>query len=449
LREIIFAINSEIEKLVNTIKGFSEKVSQDDLFKEGIESIMVNPDADPMTVRDSESTTSKKESMLYVLSHIAGEKAFSSDESPKAAESPKEDSESPKDSDESPKDRRPDDSAPGEESPSDEEPAGKVPETTDEVAEELSKLAGPNSPIGKATIKKMVEDAMDAKDPIEQNRRLDSLIEGLTTPGTILIQKNFMARSVISENSQVTGNMLILWQKTLRLIMQKLSATVHAHRTRPLIPGLIYSNKCLGLYVPAKEASGRKHDSISVNPVTLAAYVLPKLFREKLEGKREKEAFETLEESEEKDVGGDTPINRTSKFLFHLAIHEICHFLHPDGYGTENFHRNITKLELICHDEYEQVKRLVKMHMKDLRRDAQSLINLVARSTKKTGEMDESFTVSRFEEWCNRKNQSPMISRRSFAPEVVLSPLPASSFKDFVRKHENGALRRRGEGYNR
>ena len=399
---------------------------------------MVNPDADPMTVRDSESTTSKKESMLHALSHIAGEKAFS-DESPKDADETPE--ESPKETG-----RPDDDSAPVEDSPSDEEPAGKVPETTDEVAEELSKLAGPNSPIGKSTIKKMVEDAMEVKDPVEQNRRLDSLIEGLTTPGTILIQKNFMARSVISENSQVTGNMLILWQKTLRLILQKLSATVYAHRTRPLVPGLIYSNKCLGLYVPEKEASGRKHASISVNPVTLAAYVLPKLFREKLEGKREKEAFEMLEESEEKD---DTPVSRTSKFLFHLAIHEICHFLHPDGYGSENFHRNITKLELICHDEYEQVKKLVKMHMKDLRRDARSLIGLVAKSTKKTGEMDESFVVSRFEEWCDRKNQSPTISRRSFAPEVVLSPLKAGGFKDFVRKHENGALRRRGEGYNR
>jgi len=111
----------------------------------------------------------------------------------------------------------------------------------------------------------------------------------------------------------------------------------------------------------------------------------PKVFNEKL-GIKESEAFESIEE--EKKTGGDTPISRVAKLLFHIGLHELTHLLYPDSYGDENFHRNITKLEILCHDVYEDIKQETKKYMKQLKTKSAMLLTIIAKQKK--GKIQES-----------------------------------------------------------
>jgi hypothetical protein len=115
-----------------------------------------------------------------------------------------------------------------------------------------------------------------------------------------------------------------------------------------------------------------------------------------------------------------------AKFVFHLAVHEICHFLYPDGYSPENFHKFITKLELVCHDEYEQIRKEVKIHMKGLRKSAQKLIGIVAKN-RQPKKVAESFSS-----WVRCRTQKQILEGLN---HTGLDPLPAvkkiPSTKDF------------------
>jgi hypothetical protein len=219
-----------------------------------------------------------------------------------------------------------------------------------------------------------------------------------------------------------------VWQKAIKMIIQKMTAISRfsSARSRPFVPGLIYSDEALGLYMPAKD--DRKFDSICVNPITFAAHIVPELFRDKLEASdKEESAFDLVDRisSSDKSSSSDTPTNRVAKFIFHLAVHEVCHFLNPDGYGSENFHRNISKMEVICHDEFEQIKRMVKTHIKTLRKNAQRLINVIAKSkTKKVAESFRSWATRKSGVICESPRRNAIAAAESFRPE---------SFREFIR----------------
>jgi hypothetical protein len=407
-----------VDALVSSIKKVGDKMAEDDLFKDGIESLMVNEDSKPMTINDEESTTEKKEMVLRVFQSLTGN-AFSEK---KPEESPT--SHAGQDSDE--QDNK--------DEPTDEEKQRQI----EAAARQISSIVGNDGAFSIPTIVNMVKDAVGSSDSrVEYNNKIKSIIEGLTTPGHILIQKNFVARKVVSDNARLTGEMLIVWQKAIKMIIQKMTSTVSRFspaRGRPFVPGLIYSNEALGLYMPAK--NDRKFDSICVNPITFAAHILPELFREKLEaGEGENSAFDLVDQmsSSDKSSSSDTPTNRVSKFIFHLAVHEVCHFLEPDGSGSENFHRNISKMEVICHDEYEQIKKMVKTHIKSLRKNAQKLINIIAKN--KPRKVAESFRS-----WVDRKSMTLIESPARKIRQEPQTPSPRS-FREFVRRNPSPRIR--------
>jgi hypothetical protein len=301
----------------------------------------------------------------------------------------------------------------------------------DQATKQIVQIVGDNSAFSTESIKDMVRDVIEtSEDRVEQNNKIKSIIDGLSSPGHILIQKNFVAKNIVSENAKITGEMLIVWQKAIKIIIRKVTSTVSKFSYasgRPFVPGLIYSDEALGLFMPAK--SGRKFDSICVNPVTLSAHLLPKMFKEKLESDQENSAFDLLDGMDEsKNSSADTPTNRVAKFIFHLATHEVCHFLHPDGYSPENFHRFISKIEIMCHDEYEQIRREVKIHMKGLRKSAEQLIKLMAKHRGGQKKLPE------FSTWAARKGMMVVqeFQQERQKPARVKKNAQIKSFRDFI-----------------
>jgi hypothetical protein len=378
-----------------------------------------------MTIDESESTTSKKEEMLHVLQHITGASGFKQSDK---ADEPKEPDATP----EQPKDQGEPGNQGGEgarQAP----PQEATKDYIEKVTDELTKLAGPNNVFSRAAIKSMVADAADSESRVEQNRKIRAIIEGLSTPGQILIQKNFIARKMVSENAHLVSETMILWQKAMRMIMQKVASTARYSfaKGRTFVPGVVFSDEVLGLYMPAKKDSGRNHDSVSINPVTLAAFVLPKEFQERIaqEG-REKEAFEMYDDASEKASGssGETPTNRVAKFVFHLAVHEMCHLLYPDSRdsGSENFHKNISKMELICHDVYEELRREVKAQMPSLRKSSKKLISLIGKH--KT--VKEWSTVA-FKKWMETKRVPERKIPQIVEKKAEIKPA-ANTFREFL-----------------
>lgn len=387
---------NSINELVSLLKDFTKEMADDELFKDGIESIIVNEDESPMTMDEEESTTHKKEALAAVLQGAVG--LFKKD----SQDSDERDRSDSQDSDE-------------------DRPTSSQPDI-DEVTKQLADLAGNESPFSEETIGRLVKEAIgSSSDRVEQNNMIKSIVEGLSTPGHILVQKNFVAKKAVSEQPKITGEMLIVWQKAVKIIIKKMSAVYSGTRSRPFVPGLIYSSEALGLYMPAKP--GRKFDSICVNPVTMSAHILPKYFAERLEDDELKQAFEIIDEM---DGPSETPINRLSKFIFHLAIHEVCHYLYPDGWSPENFHRYISKMERICHDEYDQIKREVKLHMGGLRKSAQRLITIVAKNrTKKES----------FRQWAQSRGSRMLFESPKKLVEKRRDAMPtAKNFREFLRR---------------
>jgi hypothetical protein len=433
-------ISKKIDELISMIIQFSSKVTEDDLFKDGIEMIDVNEDAEPMEVSDSDSTTSKEEMLMYALQHITGSSGFKEKEEEKdprgreGADGSSETGSSTSDPNSTSSSDQ-GNSQSGSSSDGSTTP-GTTEDKVDQVVKNLIDIAGSNNVFSQGTIKNMVTDAMASKDPVEQNKKIKAIIEGLSTPAQILIQKNFVARAAIQDNSEILGPIMVVWQKAMKLIMQKVASTAKYSfsRGRKFVPGVIFSDEVLGLYMPAKKDTARKHDSVSVNPVTVAAFLLPKDFSEKIaERDGEKEAFEMAGDLESDKSSSDTPINRVSKFIFHLAVHEMCHLIHPDfsDTGSEQFHQNISKMELICHDVYEEIKKEIKEKMPELRKSAKKLITIVARHKASTVKAES------FRRWSEGKI--------SFAPmslpkiSVDRSSPRSRTFRDFLRESREEA----------
>ena len=427
-------MSKKIDELVSILNQFSSKVAEDDLFKDGIEMINVNEEAEPMVVSDEDSRTSKEDMMMFALQHVVGDSGFKGSEQPerKGPTAGQETTPRPEGDNASDTERRPDST---EEEKG--EPAGGGGDATgnaetdkiEKVTNDLFKIAGPNSVFSREAIKDMVADAVGEKsDRVEQNRKIRAIIEGLSTPAQILIQKNFVARQAVQENSKILGEIMIVWQKAMRLIMQKVASTTKYSfsRGRKFVPGVVFSNEVLGLYMPAKKDTGRLYDSVSINPVTLAAHILPKEFQEKIaDGGTEKEAFELAVDSE-KSSSADTPINRVSKFIFHLAVHEMCHLIHPDfkDTGSEEFHKNISKMEMICHDVYEEIRKEVKTRMKGLRKSAKKLITIV--SQHKAAQVKE--WIVGFKKW----NESKKTFSKMNYPTLSEQKKKINTFREFL-----------------
>ena len=378
-------VADRITQVVESIKQFTEKLAQDDLFKDGIDAIMVNKDAPPMTTMDDEVIKQKKNELADAMftdlsATIQKEKSNPSQRTEPKPESPEEPEEEPEERGETPTDYTPGGEGAVDQ---DKELDGTEKKIMKDIIRTSSHVTGaPPDSVQTAVIKALVQ-ATDWNDLISQSelkQKIAEIIDGLSTPANIMIQKNFVAADFTKNNVVLTTEMLILWQKTLKLVVD----AVAKHRKYSLlmskksfIPGLIYSSECLGLCMSAKPENGRPYACVAINAVTFAAAVNPKGLTEKIRPKSGDEAFSHMEE--EKSKAADTPINRVTEMLYHISVHEVCHLLFA---GIEAFHNNITFMEMICQGIIPEIRDEVKRHMRGLRKNSNKLINAIVKSRR-------------------------------------------------------------------
>ena len=357
-------LGSKIRAAVQSIREFTDQISKDDLLKNGVDALMVNSEYEPMMTK-TEDFHQREDKLVDAI-------AADLDQTMHKSAQEREDS--------------------------------------------LKKLLDAMSKSSQSAEAKEMIDQL-AKEIIEKNaskvdvRELKKVIEGLTTSATVMVQKNFVASSWAKENVEMTSSMLILWQRVLRIVLDKLSSTRRfrsAISLKKFIPGIIYSDECLGLYMPASPDYGRPFESVSINPMTIAASVEPDLFSKKI-SMTDKPAFESSdkeEEEESKSRVADTPTNRVTKLLYYIATHELCHLLYPDyGDSKDQFHNNITHVELATHDCLEAIRDEVKDFMRSMRKSSKSLITAVAKH-KRQNQSENYINLDSFQTFLKRKHVS-------------------------------------------
>ena len=367
-------LGAKIRSVVNAIAEFTSEISKDDLLKHGVDALMMNSEQEPMKTKIA-GVVGREDKMSDALAANLSQ----------TMDLPQEQRE----------------------------------ESVKRSLESMTKKEGQEtSPQQKEVIRLLSKEIVASNESRVDTKEIRKIIEGLTTPATVMVQKNFVAKDWARDNVDTTSSILILWQRVLRIVLDKLSSTRRFGsliKEKDFIPGIIYSDECLGLYMPASPDFGRPYPSVSINPMTVAATLEPVLFGKKI-SMQESPAFETSardEDEDEEDEGeeatADTPTNRATKLLWHIATHELCHLLYPDhGSSNSEFHDNITYLEIATNDTQDKVREEVKEFMKELRKSSKSLINAIAKQkSKKT----KSVKLETFETFLKRKTPKPVTKK--------------------------------------
>lgn len=334
-------VKETVQTALETIKELIKDITQNEIFKEGLDIYIYNKDKKPMSTDelDSWEKRERKNNFLERMNAVgvADTKLFERTEAPAS-----------------------------------------------EVAAVLQQAATlhPEMTERQQTMLGNVAEALGKeRDAINTQTFLDDIIEILETPCEVTVQKGFVTDAVAHDDIELTSVLAVLWQKVLKIIIKGSRSVAHG-RSREFIPGLVYSDKAIALYSSRNPRVGREYDTISINPMFVASIVNPDLFDDYLAGKISEE-HEGGRKSIEKN---ETPINRLSVFLFHEAIHEVTHLLFRDSYsGYDEFHTWVSKMENINHYRFNLVRDEVKRYMPQLKRDTDKLIRRIKKDHKRSG----------------------------------------------------------------
>lgn len=227
-------------------------------------------------------------------------------------------------------------------------------------------------------------------DGIKVAQQVQQIIEALSSPALVQVQSNFVSKNFVKDDAVFTSSLLVCWQQILKYIVAGLKTKQDLQYDEyDFIPGLIYSDKCLALFQPPNKEKKIRYNTISINPMTVAAIVDPDLFNKEIIGsiinKNEDKVVDFSGPSDFAEVQDESgnpekimPTARLAAFLFHEAVHELCHMYYPDfGDRYEGFHSNISKLENYMHFAQQGIYQIVKRHMKRLKQDSVKLIRAV------------------------------------------------------------------------
>jgi hypothetical protein len=217
------------------------------------------------------------------------------------------------------------------------------------------------------------------QDNVKVTRDLEHIIEGLTSPLVVSIQRNFVSRDIAHEDPTLTANLALLWFSVLKLVVDHVDYMLPEYNSKAYSPGFIYSDKAVALFSPPKETN---FNVVSINPLVVASVVHPSAFEKNLSDSKDSDAFK-----EEYDGPGLTPIKRLTNLLFHSAVHEVTHLFFPDYYGYESFHANISRMQKACHEIYGDIRTEVKRYMPGLKKESMHLIRAVRDSKRTAGTM--------------------------------------------------------------
>lgn len=332
----------QVSKTIQVLKDILDKISNSQLFKEGLDIRVFNEEFEPLYTDREEAAYERRRLKSRLQQKVTGSLGISSLFTPEEEQKVDVDVHSG-------------------------DLASAIRNSTQGEALDERQVA-----IVEAAIGSMGE---EQKKKLNVQKELDTILEGISTPVAVSIQHNFVSRKMANEDPYITANLILLWSNILRKIVNQVSHFAKSSKT--YMPGVIYSDKALALYQPAKHVP---YDTISINPLTVASIIHPGAFDKWIVEDRNSDAFKDANNTVAFD---QTPIKRVAAFLFHSAIHEVTHMLFPDYYGNDSFHNYVTHLETSCHFLFPDIVSDVKRYMsydnnkKGLKADSMLLIQIL------------------------------------------------------------------------
>jgi len=317
--------NSQIDSVLGKVKVLLEQITKSQIFQDGLEIYTVNGTSSPLS-----TSTSKKQDGKDKLLHFMGHSdLFNKEKSSK------------------------------------QEIIQSVQEAirVSDSPEKVKILQGLVN-----TVREMDDDKIIKHDD------LGTILDGLSTPCNINIQKNFVSKEIAYQRVDLTKNLIILWKEIIELIIGQSNFMVGRWDEKEYIPGLIYSDEALALYSPPSH--GSTFHCLSINPISVAAMLNPSRFEKVIRQQKPETFKDQVQFEEESNIKTDnTPTIKLTNMLYHEAVHEVTHFLFPDAsYDMVNFHKYITKIEYLCAPIYDDIRLAVKRYLQGIKKDSNELI---------------------------------------------------------------------------
>lgn len=337
-------IKEDIDKIIDALKEIFGEISKNKLFSEGLDIFTYNKEKEPIDVRKIKKNRIRTEDKNSFLRAISPPQQIMNEE------------------------------------PSQNQAA--------QIIENLKAIAAQALTQDQQQIVSAVMSSIEGKNNIDFRNELDKILEYVTTPCDVIVQKNFVSRELVNNRVEITKNLMIIWHECLKICIETIKDVLDVNSgLKPYVPGVLFTNEALALVLNEKT---RKFVTVAINPLSVAALVDPPLF-EKIFYEEDQVSIEGGDERIYRDIRADDPKNQTaiervSQFMKHEAVHELAHYLYPSywgGYSLDDFHSRISKLEYLTDRVYPEIWDVCKKYMKGLREDSQKLIRAVRKDIRK------------------------------------------------------------------
>ncbi len=210
---------------------------------------------------------------------------------------------------------------------------------------------------------------------VDVKKMTEDLIDEIDSQFAVVVQKSYVNKDRIDKKKHLTNHLTTVWNKTLKILGKRvMQSRLRKHlEDKSIVGGVIYSDECIGVSIPPRK---QRHNYLTlVNPINAAAIIETELFEKQIY------ELETDLQNINENIKDETPINKFTNFIYHIATHELAHAMFP-GSSLDEWHNNITIVELLCQSEYNKVRDLVKEYMQPLRRDMKQIITMVKKEKK-------------------------------------------------------------------
>ena len=345
-----------VERIRVRVRDILRKIGESDLFKNGLNVQIFNKDKPPASTHGMEDEDAKYMRELYQRAFGGLHQAF--------PEQPDPDSPTPLDP--------------------------KAETTAEDFAQKIQQeTAGLHLNAEQVNIVSKITETMMAKknDKINIHKEINRVIEAITTPCAIMIQKNFVSADNAFKDVTLTTNLTVLWMSILKILMRRIGKTLGY--SKDYAPGIIFSDEALALFTPQGKSGNDNYSVISINPMAVAGLIDPELFDEfitkEIRAGKSWDAENKVMQLRQTPNIDESTANRVANFLMHSAIHELTHLLHPDSYGSDNFHNYVSTYEEMCHFQYKEIYNETKEFAAGIRTDSRRLIRMVGKDRLKRG----------------------------------------------------------------
>ena len=199
-------------------------------------------------------------------------------------------------------------------------------------------------------------------------------------PVSICIEKDYLPSELVHANREAWLSSVLLWSFTLKTLMKALEPFIKSQigstgAAQQLIPGIVISKECVGLYNPPVDRTNQLAQ-ISINPLAICQMLFPEATEQAAKGLFNPETNLALVHSTRNE-------ERISISLFHTGVHELTHFYFPDSYGgPARFHSKISYLEAACHLEYPAIRNRVQEMSQHIIEDCYRMLKIINQDAK-------------------------------------------------------------------